>query len=155
MVIRRAFFDPVLSIFALRRSSKFDWNTYIGVEHQFFGYNLGTERGVSSLLPFWVASIQLSGSKALVSAPGGDVMWLPELMYASMESCCADWRASYGEVNNGSAEVEFESVDVPEIDNPTLLLRKDALGLQMSATSIFASFRCQNRNKVNSLRTSR
>lgn len=89
------------------------------------GYNFATEEA-PSLVPSRGARHQCSGSEALVSVPGRDVVWLPSLAYASMKSCRADWRAANGKTIDVPAEVEVPSVIVLEMDDLDLLLEKDA-----------------------------
>lgn len=50
--------------------------------------------------------------------------WLSELAYAPMESCRGNWFAASWEVADVSTEVEALSVDVSDVDNLALLLKR-------------------------------
>lgn len=124
-VIHGSGFDPVLSILALRRSSKVGWVNFVDLECLFLSYNFATAE-ISSLVPPWVAKRQRSGSEASVSVSGRDVVWLPGLAYTSMESFHVDYRAPNSKKTDVPAEVEVLSVDMPKMDDRGLLLEKDA-----------------------------
>lgn len=105
--------------------SEVGWDSCVDVEFLFLEYVLATGE-VSSLVPLRVAKHQRSGSEALVFAPGRDEVWLPSLAYVFMEHCRANWRAANGEVNDVTTAVEFPYVDVPEMDDLPLQLKKVA-----------------------------
>lgn len=83
--------------FCVHHSSKLDRNSYVGVGHRFKGYNFGTGK-FSSLFPLRLAKRHRTGSDALVSISGNDVMWLLLFAYASMDSNGADWLDASGKV---------------------------------------------------------
>lgn len=58
--------------------------------------------------------------------PGREVVLLPGLALALMESRRADWHAAEDEVTAVCAEVEVPSFDVLDMDSTALLLEKDA-----------------------------
>lgn len=121
----KAGFDPVLTILALRRSSRVDCGSYANVEHPFFDYNVVIGE-VSRFEPSRVAKCQRSVSKELVSVSGHDVLQLPGLVYVLMESCHADWQAAIGEIADVPVAVVVPSINAPEMVHLPQLLEKEA-----------------------------
>lgn len=122
--IFKAVFEPLLTVFALYRSSEVEWNSSIVVEHQFQNYSISI-REFPSLLQSNAPKRQRSGSEALVPVPGRDVVWWPGLVYASSIICRVCCRASHGEIVDDPAEIEVSSVSVPEMDDLVPLSGKD------------------------------
>lgn len=69
-----------------------------------------------------------SCSKQVFSIPNIDVLWFSELVYASVESCRADWHAADGgeAADNVTEEAEVRSAHVRDIGDFSLSLEKDA-----------------------------
>lgn len=101
---RKAGFDTILSFLVLLRPSEVCRATYADVEYAFLGYD-SASGDVSSLASSPVAKRQRSSSEALVSVPARNVVWLPDLAYASMESYDTDCRAANDEVTDVFAAV--------------------------------------------------
>lgn len=78
------------------------------------------------MAPSRVTKRQRSGFELLVSAPGREVIWLLYLAYTSMESCRVNWHAANGKTADVSTVLERPSVDVPMMDDPSILLEKNA-----------------------------
>lgn len=99
------------------------------MERPVLGYTLATGQ-VSSLSPSRMDKRQRSCSEMLVSVPGGDLIWLLVLAYASMGICSADCRTANCKKDDVPAEVHVPSVDVPEMNDLAILLGKCAGRIQ-------------------------
>lgn len=117
--ILKADVDLTLYILALRRSSDVEWASYVDAKYPFMGYNSATWKALS-LAPSRVGKHHRFDSDALVFVRGLDVVWLPDLAYASMESCQTDWLGVNGEIADIPAEVGDPSVDVPVLNDLVL-----------------------------------
>lgn len=89
-VIHKAGFALFLGILVLRHASELDMESYVDVEHPVLSYDFATGY-VSSLSPSRVAKRQHLGPQALLLiSTDRDILWLPGLVYASIQSFRSD-----------------------------------------------------------------